>query len=453
MAQTKVEKFKIPLGKYRNWVFTYNNYTPEIVSSIMEKLSVEAEYWVFAYETGSLNNTPHLQGYIEFATQRTWNGVRDKVFSGVVSWLDVRHGTQEDALSYCKKGEQSHEQWEKLGIDGPDYGKNAKFEESSKKMKKQGKRNDIIKARLLINEGKGMAQIVESIDSYQAVRMSELILKYSEQPRKWETMIYWYWGNTGCGKTRKAYDTAQELLRTEFKDFSDEPYWTSGNLKWWEGYDGHPVVIIDEFRDTHATLDQMLRLTDRYPYRVENKGGSRQLRAKYIFITSCYPPEELFKDASRMHRKQRDSVAQLLRRIVNIQNLSTDPKWKGMAGAIQRDVEVTPDLLLSDSDDELSEFRRLEITGDDISLLSDSDDSDEVTPDELEYGTKEYVTYQRNKAREKTLKSIEAKKSSAENSRLQNSGKPAKIKMTKEEYKTRKAELIAQLDKLTKKSS
>lgn len=365
------QEYKIPLGKFYNWCFTYNNYTEDIVSKIRENLKKEAKYWVFGYEKAPTTGTPHLQGYVEFETQRTWSGVQKKVFDGRCSWLVPRNGTAAIASSYCKKGEQSHEEFDQEGVDGPNYGRNVRFEESEEhKIGKQGKRTDIELAKKLISEGKGMRHIVQEVNSYQAVKMSELILKYKENVRNWAPIVIWLWGPTGCGKTRYAYDEAKkEMAKYEAEKYDSEPYFTNGELTWWEGYDAHPVVVIDEFREHHAKLDQMLRITDRYPYRVQNKGSTRQLLAKVIFITSCYPPDELYRSTAGRSAKNRDSVKQLLRRITSIINLATDTKWKK---ELESRYGTNDGFSVSD-------------------LVQDSEDDDSLmgseTEDELEHGT------------------------------------------------------------------
>ena len=93
--------------------------------------------------------------------------------------------------------------------------------------------------------------------------------------------------------------------------FGDERVWESGrNLKWWEGYDAHPNVLIDDFRKDFCTFHELLRILDRYPYRIEVKGTSRQLLAKRIIITCPYHPEIIYDT--------REDIGQLLRRITKI---------------------------------------------------------------------------------------------------------------------------------------
>lgn len=55
---------------------------------------------------------------------------------------------------------------------------------------------------------------------------------------------------------------------------------------WWEGYVGQECVIIDEFYGW-IQYDFLLRLLDRYPLRVEVKGGSVNMSAtKFVFTSN-----------------------------------------------------------------------------------------------------------------------------------------------------------------------
>ena len=83
------------------------------------------------------------------------------------------------------------------------------------------------------------------------------------------------------------------------------------NGKWWEGYDAHECVIIDDIREETYGYKSLLRLTDRYGYRVEHKGSSRQLLAKEIIITAPKSPQQMFQFCG-------EDNSQLLRRIHEI---------------------------------------------------------------------------------------------------------------------------------------
>lgn len=58
-------------------------------------------------------------------------------------------------------------------------------------------------------------------------------------------------------------------------------------------------------------INELLKLIDRYPHRLELKGGFRQMLSKKIYITSIMHPKDIY-NLSEEH------VKQLLRRIDKI---------------------------------------------------------------------------------------------------------------------------------------
>lgn len=96
--------------------------------------------------------------------------------------------------------------------------------------------------------------------------------------------VYVYWGTTGTGKSRKAWEEAS------WDAFPKDP-----NSKFWDGYHGQENVVVDEFRGA-ISISHMLRWLDRYPTIVEVKGSSVVFKAKRIWITSNLPPEMWYPD-------------------------------------------------------------------------------------------------------------------------------------------------------------
>lgn len=99
------------------------------------------------------------------------------------------------------------------------------------------------------------------------------------QPNSVVRSVHAFWGRTGTGKTRRAWEEA-----------GLDAYPKDPSTKWWDGYRGQEHVVIDEFRGKIA-IEHMLRWLDRYPVIVERKGGSTVLRASSIWITSNLAPE------------------------------------------------------------------------------------------------------------------------------------------------------------------
>ena len=95
----------------------------------------------------------------------------------------------------------------------------------------------------------------------------------SLQPVACEKQVFVYWGATGTGKSKRAWEEAT------FDAYPKDP-----NSKFWDGYRGQESVVIDEFRGA-ISISHMLRWLDRYPTIVEIKGSSCVLNAKRIWIT------------------------------------------------------------------------------------------------------------------------------------------------------------------------
>jgi len=271
--------------KHRNWTFTLNNYTAEEQAHVEKYMIENCSYGIYGKEIAPETKTPHLQGYLRRKVPVAYKHMQTKVLPRA-HW-EVARGDAESNKKYCSK-----EDTNPYVFGDPAAGEQA------------GKRNDIATIKDMVKEGKGMGEIIDMATSYQAMRCAELILKYKEKPRDFKPTVLWFYGETGKGKTYNAV----ELMKA-----SNMEFWISNkNLAWWEGYDAHPGVIIDDFRKDFCTFHELLRILDRYEYRIMNKGGSRQLIAKYIIITSPKGPLETY---IKEDGTDREDIGQLLRRI------------------------------------------------------------------------------------------------------------------------------------------
>lgn len=93
-----------------------------------------------------------------------------------------------------------------------------------------------------------------------------------------------FWGPTGTGKSRRAWDEA-----------GMDAYAKDPRTKFWCGYQGQQHVVLDEFRGG-IDIAHLLRWLDRYPVRVEIKGSSRPLAAIKFWITSNLNPDDWYKE-------------------------------------------------------------------------------------------------------------------------------------------------------------
>lgn len=261
----------------RSFIITINNPTDESIEAVKQ---LKTKYIILGNETAPTTGTKHIQGFFMLTNPTTINAIKSKL---IKTHIEPIKGTPKQAADYCRKeGDILYEEGE-----AP---------------KGAGKRTDLETVREAIADGANMRSIIDTTaTNYQSIKTAEIIFKYKELQRNWKPLVKWYWGATGTGKTRLAYEETPPQDR----------YITMDTGKWWEGYDGQSAVIIDDIRKDFLPFSSLLKLLDRYAYRIESKGSSRQFLAKVIIITCPQHPSELFKHLD-------EDINQLLRRIDEI---------------------------------------------------------------------------------------------------------------------------------------
>ncbi len=252
--------------KARSWIFTLNNYSEADWKYVEEGMDGKVKYLVCGREGDEPGKTPHLQGYVTWVNPRSFNNMRTAFFGGKASWRIAKA----DALKnwqYCSKEGRSVE----IGSRPT-----------------PGKRTDLAHVRDMLAGGSGVRGVIEADATCAALRYAESVVKYVESERDWKPTVFWLWGDTGAGKTRAAREAYPNA-------------WTTGaNKRWWDGYDAHSEVIIDDIRADSYTFVNLLSILDRYAFRVEVKGGTRQLLARVIVITCPQTPTDLFANSGHI---------------------------------------------------------------------------------------------------------------------------------------------------------
>lgn len=113
-------------------------------------------------------------------------------------------------------------------------------------------------------------------------RSLSAIRKDYMSPMEIEREVFVFWGGTGLGKSRRAWQEAG------LDAFPKDP-----RSKFWDGYRDQEHVVIDEYRGDIA-IGHLLRWLDRYPVVVETKGSGTVLVARRIWLTSNLPPESWY---------------------------------------------------------------------------------------------------------------------------------------------------------------
>ena len=237
-------------------------------------------------------NFSFTAGVISFKNPRSFGAV-GKLVRG---WhVEKMRGTIDQAIAYCSKEETRD-------TDAP-FGFT---EEGTRPLSAgtSGGRSDLKAVAALVQSGAGIGAVAAAhpVSTILFARGIQFLIGLQVKSRSWATEVYWYFGPTGSGKTRAASDACPSA------------YWKSNGNKWWDGYESHEDVIIDDYRTNFSPFNELLRLFDRYPMQVEVKGGSREFVARRIYVTTPKNPRDTWSLRSD------EDLGQLVRRITEVRH-------------------------------------------------------------------------------------------------------------------------------------
>ena len=233
----------------KNIVFTYNNPSieaEELIELLQTVCNVDRQgaqtpvfrYCVFQKEEGELG-TPHYQGYLQLTHRVRWARINRVLPEGDHMHLEARRGTHQQAVDYCRK--------EDSRVDGP-------WEAGTPDATERGDRKDLERYRDAIRSGASVKRLADDhlgcLARYPRLHQALAATSGPTYDPDREHRVSLLIGPPGSGKTRFFYD---QHVRREFYRF---PVLTGF---WADGYDGEPVVLIDDF----AGASSKLSLSDR----------------------------------------------------------------------------------------------------------------------------------------------------------------------------------------------
>lgn len=251
----------------RAWCLTVNNPDPGDFSKILES---ECVYVVLGRETGE-SGTPHLQGYIYYRTEKSLKQLRKLCERG---HYEIARGSPDDNRRYCTK-------------DG-DFEERGTLPCSSKRKGALG--GDAEKERWELARKAAKAGDIESVPPDIYLRfyrtLKEIAKDHMVAPPDAEDLTgIWICGPAGSGKSFS--------VRQDYPGF----YPKMAN-KWWDGYQGQPVVCIDDLDKKHDCLGHHLKIwADRYSFLAETKGGAILIRPQTVIVTSQYEISDIWPDS------------------------------------------------------------------------------------------------------------------------------------------------------------
>jgi len=213
---------------------------------------------------------------------------RESGRSGCRFHFEPMRGTADQAIAYCCKEETR------------DANASFGFIEFGVRPIGQGGRSDLSSLVASIKDGKRGRDLFEEHagEFIKYTRGIDKACSLYDPVRAVPTQVFWYYGPTGCGKSRAALEEG-----------GADAYWKNPTDYWWDGYSDQRCVIIDDYRKDFCKFSDLLRLFDRYPLRLNVKGSTVSFTAAVIIVTSPKSPEETWEGRTE------EDLEQLMRRI------------------------------------------------------------------------------------------------------------------------------------------
>ncbi len=266
----------------------------------------------------------HFQGYIQCKKKQTLNAMIcffSDEGNKATKWgvhLEAAKGSAQQNLDYCSKecGLDNLNTWGELKLGG------------------QGSRNDIHDVGKAIMEGASIEAIANMaphmiMKYHGGIKCLIEIAQLQAVPNYRAVHVTVYWGKAGAGKTWQASwgETHPSCHEAPTVDWS-----IRGIPKRWPDYHGEKRLILDDFKDTHMPLGQLMCLLHRKRQNLGYMGSNKLSAWTEVYITSNIDPEQWYSGCEPERR------AALKRRIHKVVHFSKD--WR----------EQTP--VIEDSDEE-----------------------------------------------------------------------------------------------------
>lgn len=280
--------------KSYNWVFTSWDVDPPGFE--VGKMT----YLCYEQETCPTTGKKHWQGFVGFKSQIRMKSVIQRLNCKTHPYVEIMKGSLKDNERYCNK----ENGLTKFGT-----------------LPRQGKRTDLETITQLVRNGLSDKEIINTVvevegkdstvtvdygekwrHNYKGIQAMRSIL--FEEDRNWKMDVRIYYGKPGTGKTRSV-----------FEEFDQNDIYCKTTGKWWDGYRGEKVVLIDDFDPANCfdiQYDFYLKLLDRYKLNIEVKGGMVKFYSRIIIFTSNFNPITWFTE-----KKNREAF---FRRVTSIRH-------------------------------------------------------------------------------------------------------------------------------------
>lgn len=293
----------LPTGQHCEYFITQN--VEEHVNNFISLKSLALEkhatgkiiYIVAGLEKGSVTERDHFHATLRItpnSSNHGWTVARLRkefpFFEGADIQVRSPAATWEQSIAYCLKG------------DGTNFEVGERPKDSIALQREGGKKGGEV-TKIRYQSAIQLAR--ENNWSKLQEEHPDLLLRFHSSLQKISTssnntsdrsqlLNFWISGPSGTGKSL--------WVRTFCLKHGIPLFVKSSTTKWWDGYpqaEANAAILIEEIGPEHRPLANVYKqITDHYPFPAEFKGGSFTIRPMYVFFTSNWTLEDIFRGPS-----------------------------------------------------------------------------------------------------------------------------------------------------------
>lgn len=243
-------------------------------------------------EEGDESKRTHIQFFIHTPKRTDFIKLNSKIWNR--AHLDFQRGTNEENLRYCCAWDNKDKPTARYQICQGEL-----IPEDMQNASAQGRRSDLEKWAKKVQETGSLKCVWDGAPSLamqygrgfkEALRHHQETLQTDDR----KIAVYIIFGPTGAGKSRLA-----RKLAGGKPHYYSVPCPQLGQPKWFDGYNGHSAIILEEFDHTLWTPQYINQLTDRYDMQVAVKGGFVPALWTTVVITANEHPRHWWRNADQ----------------------------------------------------------------------------------------------------------------------------------------------------------
>ncbi len=246
------------------------------------------KYLVFQSEVGA-NGTPHVQFYCMFNVALTARQVHTLL--GPRVHFDASRGTPGQNQHYCLKPHDGCDcQHCRDARVLPNLGREVapEFITGEWGIMRRPRNDKLEQVVEMMDTGASLEEVLAAHPKQAIMYGSRIQKEYLRRlgKRDWAMEIEIYVGETGTGKSSTALMENPDAVTIE---------WPVGGHWWFAGYTGQSCIVLDDFRSGNITVLAMMKLFDRYEWKVEIKGAHVPFVCRKVVITTNVDPKDWYQ--------------------------------------------------------------------------------------------------------------------------------------------------------------